>query len=639
MTSTVSHKTYEVFYKRSREISNTDARHIFKESCPHLIGEVFTNKANNQLITVISEFGFDPLETRELQTKPVTEQEWATEFIRLCTNRHRPSICLNILVNLHQRELRNYQQIIIEKLTEVPHVQVREVENYSNDEKAVLLTSETNSGDSIDNRVTEMENRLGIFAFFGISFLLLAGGITLAVQAHNSHQPKDIPRVVSAVLTDFERKTSSNQYNSEINDSNPISPLTDLSTNHTSMPTTDDSQTNKINSAVQAKGLLEVAISNVPEQQGKATKQQIENAPQHNPKSDEDNHQRIYIRRPSEIGNKTTLLCDLDFKTELVIDAVDPFEWGNVHVDCSTRIHSLVIKGHLRPFDMLYIVNQTRNIKHLTIHGNDICTSFEGYLAFIDALPRIILGRLRTLELRGMTDKESGCKEVLTLIANKFRFSPKFKTLIFNDVVITKNKVELHRIVYILRYYVKQLLMKNIDFRISAFDLNFPVLNLTSFHLFAKNSSSDLASLSVKNLLSNQHIIKEFHSNIEIPEDNMKLTLNRLKRIGVTNLKLSIGLLNTRNQLSIRFVRGFLRLTHCEIQLVSNDRQDGTFILRDVDSLRSSLEEFRVAANFRFNVMGGHVRCRGFEKNTKDGITILTMDKCPKCVESGCSRR
>ncbi|ODM99999.1 hypothetical protein Ocin01_06685 [Orchesella cincta] len=506
MTSSASETiTWKVFYKKSA-ISNKSAKIIFKLARDSLTREVFTIQPNNDFITVYSAFKFTDSETQVLQLKPVTPQDWALNFIGFCMERKNAGTCLNTLCNLHKIGQSNYQQKIVGILNNIPEVEVRQVEDLVNCESEPFLPEiGTGHSHSIKTLAAKMKNRKCISAYFASCLLLVLCGITYATI--DTQKPKESPSTPIELkeMSNF-RVNLSNQDSYSINSTGIYTKLASASQDESEVP-------KKLDSLTTANGL-----KSSTETAAKLDNQQL-------------NQQRVYIRRPLEIGVKTNLLCDPEFETNLVIDPADPFEWGNVHVDCAARIHSLVIKGHLRAWDMLSIVNQTRNIRHLSIIGNDLCTASHGFVAIIDALPKIRLERLKSLEIKGMTDKESGCREVLTLVANKFRFSSKLKTLVLDDVEVgTKNKVELHRIVYNLQNYLRVFHMKNMNFHIPTFDLIFPALNLTTLHLFVQNSSSELASQSVKNLLSKEHFIKEFHSNVEIPEDDMKSTLNHINR-------------------------------------------------------------------------------------------------------------
>ncbi|ODN01594.1 hypothetical protein Ocin01_05104 [Orchesella cincta] len=123
-----SAREYRIFLNGSG-LSNEGAKSILRQARLNLTTQVFKIQANNDVLAIIPTFGFEDAELELLNLKPVTPQDWTSKFIDLLLNRKNVAECLTTLCNLHQHQygLSNYQCLVVQKLNEIPNVEVVEV--------------------------------------------------------------------------------------------------------------------------------------------------------------------------------------------------------------------------------------------------------------------------------------------------------------------------------------------------------------------------------------------------------------------------------------------------------------------------------------------------------------------------------
>ncbi|CAL8147823.1 unnamed protein product [Orchesella dallaii] len=529
------------------EITNDEAKDIFRRLRHLLISQVFTIQPNNAFVATISDFGFNDTE-RQCLGAIHTPQPWATEFIHMCENRANTDQCLLILCNLDQYGQPDYQLKFVEILTsKIDDIEVKEIEHVYNPRSTVHNTIEARLPHSQNNVVN---NNDGTFNSNNETVSFLQQGGVAPPQRHSISNRRVVILFGFAIslillgLTAVEMSVVLKDY-----------------------ITTTEPDPDAL--------LMTSSESSYAANAGKSTICDVK------PYSRIEDIPVVHIRsitKPDEMKKGRNRLCELDTVTHLIIKSVEPYQWDNPFIVCGLRVQSLEIRGKLNDKNLLSIMNQTPHISELNITGNQISTASEGLLDTAN----VTLTHLESLVINCVTDKISSCSEVLTLFSQKINFSCKMESLVVQNIVIdSDNKKELQKIIEIVRPQLKILSLQNVYFKTSAFD-NLHGLNLVSLDVFALNPSANAALQSVKNLISGKQNILKLRTNIHIPEPDLIFIIENLNRIGVSNLEMPIQSLS--NNISFKFIENLQRVTDCTIHWVVDNTQatpGSKFIARD----------------------------------------------------------
>ncbi|CAL8117070.1 unnamed protein product [Orchesella dallaii] len=357
--------------------------------------------------------------------------------------------------------------------------------------------------------------------------------------------------------------------------------------------------------------------------------------------------QLVYVNSTKSMKDK---ICDPNFDTTLIFQIYDPVDWHSFEIDCSTRIYGVIFQRYTSTRNMHEILNQTINIRNLTIECDKIGSRNK---PLPENLPKIELNKLKYLETIAK-DVASDCSPVFSYLSSYVSHFGKLQSWNISGITISDdNTPEIQRVIYKMKASVPVRIILNDVTMLSFLDIRTKSMTYFEFHLSIPNISTasvtsiDFAVETVTNFLAMAKYLKEFSSNVPIPDQKMPQVFKNLLRLPIKKLDLTIRIRDDRNKFEFKFIQKLRWLETFELELL--DWRKGDFsnpsLLLTNFRLSDNLKEFRVITNFKALPQGAtDVHCRSCNKtrNSQGGINLM-LDRCLDCNDEkgGCvtSRR
>ncbi|CAL8091850.1 unnamed protein product [Orchesella dallaii] len=359
-------------------------------------------------------------------------------------------------------------------------------------------------------------------------------------------------------------------------------------------------------------------------------------------------HRQFYIKSPFDIKHNTTQICDPNYRTTIAINIEHHYDWHGVVIDCGARVYSLkMVEGYPSIQNIDEILTQTPNIRNLHIQCNRVS------MGFAEKTTKHELKKLRSLKLSS-DNVASDCFDILSYLATHVNF-PTLTKLDIDKITITgKTKPEILRIMSKMKssssssveINLSDIILKtfiNISSKMRNF--NYGRFSLNLYNVSSSEDELEIALKTVENFLSNANDLKDFETNVALPDKKMPHILKQFKRLKIRKLFAVVQVKEGRSHLSFNFTKFLKKLEKLELKLVGWEKGNASqpfMLLTDFTSLSQSLKEFRVSTDFVTKALGAdnvHCRTYHFAKNSEGGISI-EMNVCSDCNDQvGCMRR
>ncbi|CAL8117130.1 unnamed protein product [Orchesella dallaii] len=203
--------------------------------------------------------------------------------------------------------------------------------------------------------------------------------------------------------------------------------------------------------------------------------------------------------------------------------------------------------------------------------------------------------------------------------------SAQMADIIINDVKIIQNSGNFY-IESISKIFSKVLLKFN--------------SNLNNLTLSGRSADPSNGFEPILNFLNTTNYIKEFSSDVPIPENQLLDVFEHFNRLHSKNLCVVIKLEKGRTEFSFEFTENLKQLSSLEMRLIGWEKRDGSdsqsyLLLTGFKSLLKNLKNFTVTTDFQVKAIGADVHCRNFEKKRNaQGDESISLNWNSDCDES-----